>query len=289
MINRMGLMAGAALCAFAFCQTADASPAGVKVGVLTCHVESGWGYILGSSKDLHCNYHPDHGVDDFYKGSISKFGIDIGYTRSATIIWDVIAPTSDTRPGALEGDYAGATASATVAIGIGAHVLLGGFDKSIALQPVSVEGNSGLDIAAGIGALTLRTDRERDRAPRVAWDPGRDFVTYFDFNSARLTPEGRDVVAHAARRAERADTHRIQVTGHTDTVGSESYNDQLSVARAEAVKAELVHDGVDADTIHVAGSGFDDPLVPTPPGVREGKNRRAVIDLNGRVEEQAER
>jgi outer membrane protein OmpA-like peptidoglycan-associated protein len=288
MINRMSLLAGAAGCALAISSSAGASPAGVKVGVLTCHVDSGWGYILGSSKNLQCSYHPDHGVDDFYKGSISKFGIDIGYTRSATIIWDVIAPTSDTRPGALEGDYAGATASATVAVGIGAHVLLGGFDKSIALQPISLEGNSGLDIAAGVGAMTLRIDKERDRAPRVAWNPDRDFVTYFDFNSANLTSEGRQVVANAARRAERIEARSVRVTGHTDTVGTEEYNDQLSVARARSVRDALVRDGVPADAIHVAGSGFDDPLVPTPPDVREGKNRRVVIDLS-RHEEQAER
>ena len=285
MTNRMGLLAGVALCALALSPSAEAAHGGVKVGVLTCHVESGWGYVLGSSKDLRCDYHPDHGVDDFYKGSISKFGVDIGYTRSATIIWDVIAPTSDTRPGALEGDYAGATASATVAVGLGAHVLLGGFDKSIALQPVSVEGNSGFDIAAGIGELSLRIDKARDQVPRVAWNPDRDFVTYFDFNSADLTPEGRDVVAHAAHRAARQDARFIQVTGHTDTVGSEDYNDQLSVARAQSVKAELMHDGVPEGVIHVAGSGFDDPLVPTPPGVREGKNRRAVIDLRENREE----
>lgn len=288
MLNRVAMLASAAAIATLTLSPANASPNGVKVGVLTCHVDGGWGYVVGSSKDLLCNYHPDHGVDDFYKGSITKLGVDIGYTRSATIIWDVIAPTSDTRPGALEGVYGGVTASATVAVGAGANVLLGGFDKSIALQPVSVEGSSGLDVAAGIGALKLKIDRARDRQPVVAWNPDRDFVAYFDFNSSHLTQGARDVVAHAARHAKRMDTHDIYVDGHTDTVGTESYNDQLSVARAQAVKAELVRDGVDEDIIHVAGSGFDDPLVPTPPGVREGKNRRAVIDLHG-GEEDAER
>jgi outer membrane protein OmpA-like peptidoglycan-associated protein len=288
MSHRIALLASAAAIAALAFSPANASPAGVKVGVLTCHVDGGWGYVLGSSKDLFCNYHPDHGVDDYYKGSITKLGVDIGYTRSATIIWDVVAPTSDTRPGALEGDYAGATASATVAVGIGANALLGGFDKSITLQPVSIEGSSGLDIAAGIGALKLRIDKARDRQPRVAWNPDRDFAAYFDFNASRLTQGARAIVARAAQRAQRMDTHDIYVDGHTDTVGSESYNDQLSVNRARAVKAELVRDGVDAGIIHIAGSGFDDPLVPTPPGVREGKNRRAVIDLHG-GEEDAER
>jgi hypothetical protein len=139
----------------AFATQAQAAPAGVKIGMLTCHVESGWGYVIGSSKDMKCDYEPNHGERDRYVGSISKLGADIGYTSSATIVWDVVAPSSDVRPGALQGTYAGATASVTVGAGVGAHVLLGGFDKSIALQPVSVEGSTGLDVAAGVGAMRL--------------------------------------------------------------------------------------------------------------------------------------
>src|SRR5215469_8942401 len=150
------LTTAASLGVLAYAGATQAAPAGVKVGVLTCHVESGWGYVLGSSKDMRCDYRPNNGETDLYTGSISKFGVDIGYTSSATILWDVVAPSSDVRPGALQGDYAGATASATVGGGIGAHVLLGGFDKSIALQPVSVEGNTGLDVAAGVGEMSLR-------------------------------------------------------------------------------------------------------------------------------------
>jgi len=153
-ITRLALASAAIL---AFASSASAAPEGVKVGILTCQVESGWGYVLGSSKNIDCSYRPNHGEADRYTGSISKFGVDIGYTDHGVIVWDVVAPTSDTRAGALEGGYAGATASATVGAGIGANVLLGGFDKSIALQPVSVEGNTGLDIAAGIGAMRLRS------------------------------------------------------------------------------------------------------------------------------------
>jgi hypothetical protein len=149
------MTAAASIGALALATQAQAGPAGVKVGLLTCHVESGWGYVVGSSKDMHCNYRPNNGEVDRYEGSISKFGVDIGYTDSAIIVWDVVAPSSDVRPGALQGDYAGATASATIGGGIGAHVLLGGFDKSIALQPVSIEGNTGLDIAAGVGEMRL--------------------------------------------------------------------------------------------------------------------------------------
>jgi hypothetical protein len=124
-----------------------------------CNVSSGWGFIFGSSRDLHCNFNPaaKNATEEKYEGTINKFGVDIGYTKSGVIVWAVVAPSSDVRPGALQGDYAGATASATVGVGVGAHVLVGGLDKSIALQPVSVEGNTGLNVAAGIGAISLKT------------------------------------------------------------------------------------------------------------------------------------
>ena len=82
--------------------------------------------------------------------------MDIGYTSKAKLIWAVFAPASDVRPGALEGEYAGATAQATVGVGLGANVLIGGLDKSIALQPLSVSGNTGLNVAAGIGQISLK-------------------------------------------------------------------------------------------------------------------------------------
>jgi hypothetical protein len=149
------LMSAAALVALA--GTAQAAPSGVKVGTLTCNVASGWGFVFGSSKDLHCNFRPNGHRGEHYVGSISKFGVDIGYTEGGVLVWGVFAPSSDVRPGALQGDYAGASASATVGVGLGANVLIGGLDKSIALQPLSVEGNKGLNVAAGIGAISLKS------------------------------------------------------------------------------------------------------------------------------------
>jgi hypothetical protein len=134
---------------------APASADGVKVGVLTCHVSSGWGFIFGSSKDLRCNYAPVKGFGERYVGTVNKFGVDIGYTSGGVLIWNVIAPTTGMKRGALAGGYGGATASATAGVGVGANVLVGGFGRSIALQPLSVEGNTGLNVAAGIGAITL--------------------------------------------------------------------------------------------------------------------------------------
>ena len=127
-------------------------------------MEPGWGFIIGSSKDVHCDYRGEGGAVERYDGDISKLGVDIGYTDGGTIVWDVFAPTFGTSPGALQGGYAGATASATIVAGIGAHALFGGFDRSIALQPVSVEGNSGFDVAAGIGAMRLRSEGGVERA-----------------------------------------------------------------------------------------------------------------------------
>ena len=135
---------------------AQAAPHGVRVGDLTCNVASGWGFIFGSSKDLHCTYR-GNGHMEHYTGSISKFGVDIGYTGGEVLVWGVFAPTSDMRQGALQGDYAGASAQATVGLGLGANVLVGGLDKSIDLQPLSVSGSKGLNVAAGIGAISLHS------------------------------------------------------------------------------------------------------------------------------------
>ena len=137
--------------------TADAAPHGVRVGELTCNVASGWGFVFGSSKDLHCTYHGNGDRYEHYTGSISKFGADIGYTNGGVLVWGVFAPTSDMRKGALSGDYVGATAQATVAVGAGANVLVGGGNKSFTLQPVSLEGSKGLNVAAGIGSISLRS------------------------------------------------------------------------------------------------------------------------------------
>jgi hypothetical protein len=134
---------------------APAQQAGVAVGVLTCRVSSGWGFIFGSSRDLMCTYSPKPGVAEHYSGKIQKFGADVGYVSSAVIVWGVIAPTSDLAPGALAGTYVGATGSASVGVGVGANVLVGGFKNSVTLQPVSFEGNQGLNVAAGIGAIQL--------------------------------------------------------------------------------------------------------------------------------------
>jgi hypothetical protein len=128
---------------------------GIKVGMLTCHVDGGVGFIIGSSKGMDCVYEPSSGAArETYTGRIGKLGIDIGVTDATTIAWVVFAP-GKIKPGALKGSYAGATAEATVIGGLGANVLIGGFGKSINLQPVSVQAQTGLNVAAGIASMRL--------------------------------------------------------------------------------------------------------------------------------------
>ncbi len=160
MFRKVGLAVGALGLAAAIAShpMPAAAQGGVRVGTLSCNVAAGWGFVFGSSKSLHCTF--THGGHvEHYVGTISKFGVDIGYTEGGVLVWAVLAPTTDLAPGALAGSYGGATASATVGVGAGANVLIGGSNHTISLQPVSIEGNTGLNVAAGIGAITLRPVR----------------------------------------------------------------------------------------------------------------------------------
>jgi OmpA-OmpF porin, OOP family len=109
----------------------------------------------------------------------------------------------------------------------------------------------------------------------------KTFIVFFDFDKSNLTPEALSVVQEAVKTAKTSGMVKVLITGHTDTVGSDSYNQGLSVRRATTVKDEMVHEGMDGSTISIEGKSFHDPLVPTGPGVREPQNRRAVIDLGG--------
>jgi len=157
MLKKVGLAIGAiGLAAGLAAQGTPAQAQGVRVGTLSCNVAGGWGFVFGSSKALHCSFSPASGQPDHYNGTISKFGVDVGYTKEGVLVWAVLAPTTNVAPGALAGSYGGATASATAGVGAGANLLVGGSNQTISLQPLSIEGNTGLNVAAGIAAITLR-------------------------------------------------------------------------------------------------------------------------------------
>ncbi|HJU19627.1 MAG TPA: DUF992 domain-containing protein [Stellaceae bacterium] len=131
--------------------------AAIDVGKLACNVGGGPGHIIGSSRPLNCTFNGPRGPEH-YLGNISKLGVDIGYLRAGRIIWDVVTTNAAPYPrrGMLSGTYTGVTGSAAVGVGAGANVLIGGNGRSFTLQPVSVEGQRGLNVAAGIAELHLQ-------------------------------------------------------------------------------------------------------------------------------------
>jgi Protein of unknown function (DUF992) len=151
----LAVVAAVALPAPAMAQAANHT----KVGSLTCDISAGIGLIITSKKELTCMFTPSQpGPREVYTGSITKFGLDLGATAGGEMIWAVYAPTNR-RLGALAGHYGGASAEATVGAGVGANVLIGGSNRTVTLQPVSVQGQTGLNVAAGVAEIDLRPAR----------------------------------------------------------------------------------------------------------------------------------
>jgi hypothetical protein len=132
--------------------TAQAQGAGVNIGRLECVVEGGIGLIITSKKQMQCLYKSTTGREESYFGNIRKFGLDIGVTGEAYMIWGVFAP-GIVDEGALAGEYVGGSAEATAGVGAGANALVGG--GNITLQPLSVQVQTGLNAALGVSSMTL--------------------------------------------------------------------------------------------------------------------------------------
>jgi hypothetical protein len=128
----------------------------VKAGLLTCDVSGGLGFIVGSQKEVSCLFSPDQpGPQETYLGTITKIGLDLGITAGGVMVWGVYTETFQ-GSGFLAGDYLGASGEASIAAGLGANVLVGGSNRTVALQPVSVSGQVGLNLAVGVADLHLR-------------------------------------------------------------------------------------------------------------------------------------
>jgi hypothetical protein len=149
---------GAAALTLVVASVAPAAAQRVRAGVLTCDISAGMSFIVGSQKSVVCTFAPEPpGPQQVYSGSITKFGLDVGATGGGVMVWavftDSIAP-----PGAafLAGDYFGASGQVTIAAGLGANVLIGGSNSTVALQPISVDTSVGLNFALGVAELHLR-------------------------------------------------------------------------------------------------------------------------------------
>jgi len=145
-----------AAAAFASVQTApaEAQPARIQVGSLNCSLSSSIGLVVGSQRNVACIFHTDSFPDETYEGTLSRVGLDIGATSGGKIVWAVFAGTNRFR-GMLNGTYVGASGEASIAVGLGANVLVGGSNDSVALQPLSIQGQFGFNIAAGVSKLYL--------------------------------------------------------------------------------------------------------------------------------------
>ncbi len=127
-----------------------------QVGRLSCDVSAGVGMILVQKQTMNCVFISANGAPpETYLGRIDEFGIALGAVGQGHLIWGVIAPASGVPQGALSGTYVGVGAEASAGPGLGANVLVGGTGRAFSLQPVSIEGQVGLNIAGGVTTVTL--------------------------------------------------------------------------------------------------------------------------------------
>jgi len=146
-----------AFVALAFAAVVPAAAQGrVEAGVLECSSGPNTSFVVGSVTELICMFRPTVGPAQNYRATIRRVGLDIGFTQDSSVAWLVLAPTRQVGPGELAGNYGGLSASAAVGVGGGANLMVGGSNSSFALQPLSLQGQTGVNVAAGISSLELR-------------------------------------------------------------------------------------------------------------------------------------
>lgn len=126
-------------------------------GMLRCKLNPSIGFVIFGHQSMECRFAPSlPGTPQIYDGALNTVGIDIGVVSAGGLAWAVLAPTSGVPTGALAGEYVGASGDVALGPGVGANVLIGGSQRSIALQPVSLEGSVAMDVTLGLSALQLR-------------------------------------------------------------------------------------------------------------------------------------
>lgn len=136
---------------------AQGQPTWTQAGMLTCTVDPSIGFLIFGHQSMRCRFVPNSPLPpQLYDGALNTVGIDIGFTAGGVFAWAVLAPTAGVPAGALAGEYVGASGSVGLGLGAGVNVLVGGSARSIALQPVSVEGSVALNVSLGVSGLQLR-------------------------------------------------------------------------------------------------------------------------------------
>ena len=136
---------------------AKAQAAWTQAGVLTCRLNPSIGFVIFGHQSMECNFRESGSdVAQRYEGAVNTVGLDVGVTAGGVLAWAVFAPTKGVPAGALAGEYVGASGDIGIGVGAGANVLIGGSRRTVALQPLSLEGSVALNIALGVSMLKLR-------------------------------------------------------------------------------------------------------------------------------------
>ena len=138
-------------------QATGQTPTWTQSGMLTCRLNPSIGFVIFGHQSMECRFVPSAPLPpQIYEGALNTVGIDIGIVGTGGLAWAVLAPTAGVPRGALAGTYVGASGDVALGAGVGANVLVGGSDRSFALQPLSVEGSVAMDVTLGLSALQLR-------------------------------------------------------------------------------------------------------------------------------------
>ena len=252
------------------------------LGLLTC-TKTGRGdtFVVFSRIPVACSYQGVGGPQDYTGISGILLGVDLEIERQAAMVYSVIGGTG-VNPGGLAGTYVGVKASATVGVGPAAQGGIAGAGNGFWLVPLGLGGQVGIGATGGLAYLQLQPAAPPPvpappPPPAAAPQAPQEFTVYFEHDKANLTADGRRVVDEAAAYAKQHGAGMVEVHGFTDLTGTAAHNLALSKRRADTVSRALVADGIPANRISIRAFGMNNPAVPTPLGVREPRNRRAVI------------
>lgn len=157
-MNRMVWFLSTALLAAISSQAAGQGQTWTQAGMLSCKLNPSVGFIVFGHQTMECRFVPSAPLPpQIYEGALNTVGIDIGLVGTGGLAWAVLAPTAGVPAGALAGTYVGTSGDIALGVGVGANVLVGGSNRSFALQPLSVEGSVALDVTLGLSALQLRS------------------------------------------------------------------------------------------------------------------------------------
>ncbi|MDR3484136.1 MAG: DUF992 domain-containing protein [Bradyrhizobium sp.] len=150
-LSTLAIATAALVASFA---SANALPA-VRAGVLQCQGGQNVGFVVGSVSNLECVFQSEGRRPEPYIATVHRFGVDLGFTDQTEFSWAVDAPTDRLGRGELAGNYSGVGANASVGVGFGGNFLVGGAENAYALQPISLQGQTGLNVAAGVAGIEL--------------------------------------------------------------------------------------------------------------------------------------